>query len=135
MGWLGDFAMGLVSPITKIGTKLIDAKEKRDERKDRIAEATVVAQVKRIETYAAGDTSADLAAVNAMKFSWKDEYLTVIFSLPMLMTFIEAIYNGGKMEDGWIALSLAPNWYTWCLIGIVIATFGLRTWAARTRIK
>lgn len=133
MGWLGDFATGLVSPITAIGGKLIDAKSKRDERKDRIAEATVVAEISRIEAYAKGDASADLAAVNNMKFSWKDEYLTVVFSLPMLLTFAEAIYNGGKMEDGWKALAIAPDWYSWCLIGIVIATFGLRTWAARTR--
>ncbi len=56
--------------------------------------------------------------------SWKDEFWTVVWSIPVIMSFTP----GG--EDyalaGFEALALMPEWYTYTLMTIVLASFGIR---------
>lgn len=130
MNWLNIF-----KPIGDVVNKWQDGRQKKAERKDRILEAETVGRIAAISKYAEGDTNADLEAMKQMKFSWKDEYLTVVFTLPFLASFIPMPEVQAALKEGWLMIATAPEWYQWCLIGIVIATFGLRSWAVRTRLK
>ena len=57
--------------------------------------------------------------------SWKDEWLTVLFSIPLVMAFIP----GGivYVERGFAALEGMPEWYQYTLSIIVAASFGVRS--------
>ena len=135
MGWFADATSGILKPVADVVNKYQDGKHKKEERADRILEAECVGRIALINKYAEGDTNADLEAMRQMQYSWKDEYLTIVFTLPFLYSFADVIISGGTTAMAWKAVALAPQWYQWCLTGIVIATFGLRAWAARTRIK
>jgi hypothetical protein len=74
----------------------------------------------------------DTNAQQDMKTSWKDEYLTILFSVPLILSFIpstqEAILNGFE------TLNKTPDWYMMLVMGIVAAVFGLR-WLVSRKIK
>lgn len=66
----------------------------------------------------------DANAQQEMKNSWKDEYLVMLFSIPLILSFIpqtqEAILKGFE------TLEKTPDWYMFLVTGIVCGVFGLR---------
>ena len=56
--------------------------------------------------------------------SWTDEWLTVLFSIPLIMCFIPDLVP--YVELGFTALEKMPEWYRYYLGVIVAATFGVR---------
>ena len=126
-GWITD----IFKPLASIANKWQDGRQKQAERTDRIKEAECVGRIALLTKYADGDIDADLAAVNQMKNSWKDEYLTIAITFPFLYSFIDVIVSGGTVAAAWTAVGLAPTWYQWCFEGIIISTFGLRAMYAR----
>ena len=72
----------------------------------------------------AGEIEWDVEAMKASKDSWKDEYLTIIFSIPLLLCFIP--FTVEYVERGFAALAQTPDWYKYTLGLIVSATFSIR---------
>jgi len=68
----------------------------------------------------------DVEAMKGMAFSWKDEYLLLLFSIPLILSFIPGTVVW--VEDGFAVLDTLPMWYQWAITGMVAATFGIRTW-------
>ena len=62
----------------------------------------------------------------ASKDSWKDEYILLLWSIPLVLSF-----TGDDGVDvvmrGFEALEKAPNWYTMSLGIIVAASYGVRS--------
>tara|TARA_R100000458_G_scaffold6751_1_gene5378 strand:+ start:5334 stop:5663 length:330 start_codon:yes stop_codon:yes gene_type:complete len=57
--------------------------------------------------------------------SWKDEWLTILFSLPLVMCFIPSAVP--YVKNGFAALQEMPTWYQYMLSVIVAASFGVRS--------
>lgn len=56
--------------------------------------------------------------------SWKDEYLTIVLSIPLIMCFIPELTE--YVEAGFRALDGTPEWYQY-LVGVVVAaSFGIK---------
>ena len=75
----------------------------------------------------AAKSSADWEYVMARNSgsSWKDEYLVLLFSIPMILAFIP----GGEVyvNRGFDVLASMPDWYQYTLSIIVAASFGVRS--------
>lgn len=56
--------------------------------------------------------------------SWKDEWLTILFSIPLILAFIPAAVP--YVAQGFATLDLMPTWYKNGLGVIVAASFGVR---------
>ena len=58
--------------------------------------------------------------------SWKDEWLTILFSIPLVLVFFG---DTGRniVADGFTALETMPEWYQYTLGVIVAASFGVRS--------
>jgi hypothetical protein len=56
----------------------------------------------------------------------KDEYLLLLFSIPLILCFIPV--SVPWVTAGFAVLHTLPLWYQWAITGMVAATFGLRTW-------
>ena len=125
---IANIISGLVSPITNVVTKWQDGRQKKAERKDRIAEARCVGEITRLQKQADGDINYDIEAQRQMQYSWKDEYLMFVLSLPFIGNFIPVVQDYVKV--GWIYSAGAPQWYQWAFTGVICATFGLRGWKA-----
>lgn len=88
----------------------------------RIVEAKTQATIKRLEV---GQT-ADIAWENLSieKSGWKDEYLLILFSIPLVMCFVPGWDK--YVTAGFESLKGTPDWYQWA-IGIMVASaYGYR---------
>ena len=74
---------------------------------------------------ATGELDWDLAAMNATDNSLKDEWITLLFSIPLILAFC-GDWGNQIVQDGFAALSNMPDWYQYSLGGIVSASIGMR---------
>ncbi len=112
----------IVTLVSTIFSGWMGAKKVKAEGKAKIATAQVEAKILQIQNKA----TMDAAAAGDMRYTWKDEYLTLLISIPVIMSFVPglAVY----VERGFQVLSTTPEWYRYSFLGIIAATFGLRTW-------
>ena len=75
---------------------------------------------------ATGEIDWELAAIRATQSSWKDEWLTILFSLPLILCFC-GDWGRQIVTDGFIALQNMPDWYQISLGAIVASSFGIRS--------
>ena len=75
---------------------------------------------------ATGEIDWDLAAIQATQNSWKDEWITLLFSIPLILAFC-GDWGNDIVQRGFIALEAMPTWYQYSLGGIVSASIGMRS--------
>lgn len=68
----------------------------------------------------------EIQAANAGS-SWKDEFFTIIFSIPLILAFIPGAVP--YVQTGFAVLESMPDWYKAFLGAAVAASFGMRTLA------
>ena len=83
------------------------------------AEATIA------EKQATGEIDYDLAAAKQMQSSWRDEFFSLLFAIPMVLAFCgdwgrEIVFNGFE------ALQQMPTWYQVSLGALVASSVGMR---------
>ena len=119
-----QFIIGpIVSTLGALGKSWLETRKVKAEGAIKLAAAKVEARVKKEEAKA----NMDLSAMDGMQFSFKDEYLMILLTIPVIMCFIPGLAKYAL--DGFAILETTPEWYRWALTGMVAATFGLRTWA------
>ena len=74
---------------------------------------------------ATGEIDWDIAAMKATENSWKDEWITLLFSIPLILAFC-GDWGNQIVQDGFLALSNMLSWYQYSLGGIVSASIGMR---------
>ena len=78
-----------------------------------------------------GEREADIVSAEGMSNSVKDEYLTLVLTTPLIVIFYASVWGDpdmvSRVNDAFIAMSSLPEWYSWCVMGCVAATFGLRS--------
>lgn len=58
--------------------------------------------------------------------SWKDEYITVLVTIPIIMCFVPEL--APYAIEGFETLSTTPEWYQYTFIGVVSAAIGIKGW-------
>ena len=88
----------------------------------------VEAEAKATIMKSAATSEADWERVMAQgsQQSWKDEWLTILFSVPLVLSFCGE-WGRNITEQGFAALSVMPGWYQYTLGVIVAASFGIRS--------
>ena len=116
----------LIGPIAELaGTWLKGSVETSKAKTDaKVAHAKAEAIV--MQKKATGEIDWDLKMADASASSWKDEWLTVIFSVPLVLSFC-GDWGRTIVADGFAALSTMPDWYQYTLGVIVAASFGVRS--------
>lgn len=103
----------LLGPLGGIVTTWLEGKQK-------IQEATISKEV----TQLTNEANWDNIQAEASKSSWKDEWLTILISIPMILSFIPGM--GDVVREGFNTLNECPEWYQY-LIGVVFAaSFGIK---------
>ena len=77
-----------------------------------------------MEKQISGEIDWDVAAQKNSSGSWKDEWLTILFSIPLLLCFLP--FTVEYVERGFEALAMTPDWYKYTLGVIVSASFGIK---------
>jgi len=80
--------------------------------------------LKRAEQEKAHEIDWDVEMAKASGESWKDEWLTVVFSIPLIACFVPGLEHW--VLRGFEVLAQTPDWYVYALSVIVAASFGVR---------
>ena len=84
----------------------------------------IKAETELLNKQISGEVEWDIQAIKQAEGSWKDEYLTILFSIPLLLCFIP--FTVEYVERGFTALQQTPDWYKYTLGVIVSASFGIK---------
>ena len=115
----------LIGPIAEIAGTWMSGKveEKKAQAKTRVAKAEAEAMV--MQKKATGEIDWDLKMADASASSWKDEWLTILFSIPLILAFVPGMEE--VVSNGFLQLDRMPEWYQYSLGVIVAASFGVRS--------
>lgn len=110
MGWN---AIPIVGDLIEMGSTWLKGKNERLRVKEEAKAKVLQSQVEHKEAW-------ELTALQGA--GWKDEYLTVLISIPLIACFIP----GGAqwVVEGFDALQGTPDWYPSLLMVVFGATFG-----------
>ncbi len=119
----------LLGPVVELvktvaGGFLDSAKAKRD-LKAAQQQTKLAIELKR----AGADIDWDKQAMINAGNSWKDEYLLIIFSPPLVMAFVPGL--APYVLEGFRVLAETPDWYKGAIALMVAASFGMRAYAQR----
>jgi len=115
LGVAGDMVKGSIDVIkTKTETKKLLAQ----------------AEQEHIRKMAEGELEYAIQAQKSMGESWRDEWFTIILSIPLLIVFGAIFFNQpdwvAKLKEGFITLDELPDWYIWALMASIASSFGLK---------
>jgi hypothetical protein len=115
----------LIGPIAELAGTWMSGKveEKKAQAKTRVAKAEAEAIV--MQKKATGEIDWDLEMAKGSASSWKDEWLTILFSIPLVLAFIPGMEE--VVANGFARLNEMPEWYQYSLGVIVAASFGVRS--------
>lgn len=63
----------------------------------------------------------------SMDNSWKDEFIVLVFSLPIVITFLTPLFTEMTVAEAWENLAKAPEWYQTVISILVLVIFGLKS--------
>lgn len=111
-------------PVFQLGSLLINGVVDHFKGKQEIKKAKVESEIKVIQR--ASEHVQDWETIHAKgsQTSWKDEYWTIVLSIPAIMSFIPGLVE--YVEQGFTALNAMPEWYQYMLWIAIGASFGVR---------
>ena len=103
----------------------MDGKVEQTKAKANANVAKAKAEAAIMEKKATGEIDWDIEMARASSSSWKDEWLVILFSIPLILAFIPGMEN--VVQNGFEQLNKMPEWYQYSLGVIVAASFGVRS--------
>ncbi|MEK9955141.1 MAG: hypothetical protein VW577_07005 [Pelagibacteraceae bacterium] len=118
--------MVLAGALVKLATTFIQGRQHKSAAKAK-AEANIM--LKASDDVAAWER---IQAENSAN-SWKDEFLTVLLSIPLILCFIPGMV--GSVEAGFAALETMPDWYQIAISVVIGSSFGVKQIMKLTKTK
>lgn len=116
----------LIGPLTELAGGWLKGKADKQaaEAKLKLTEAEAKAKIMLSKETSVADWERIMA--QGSQTSWKDEWLTILFSIPLVLVFVG---DTGRdiVANGFAALETMPDWYQYTLGVIVAASFGVRS--------
>jgi hypothetical protein len=114
----------LIGPIASLAGTWLEGKVEKTKAETGAKVAKAKAEATIMEKKATGEIDWDLEMARGSHSSWKDEWLVILFSVPLVLSFIPGME--GVVASGFEQLEKMPDWYQYSLGVIVAASFGVR---------
>ena len=115
----------LIGPIANLAGTWLEGKVEKTKAETGAKVARAKAEATIMEKKATGELEWDLEMARGSQSSWKDEWLVIFFSVPLILAFIPGME--GVVANGFAQLEAMPQWYQYSLGIIVAASFGVRS--------
>ena len=115
----------LIGPIASIAGTWLEGRVEKTKAKVKADVARAEAEAVVMQKKATGEIDWDLKMADASVSSRKDEWLVILFSIPLILAFIPGMED--IVSRGFQQLEQMPEWYQYSLGGIVAASFGVRS--------
>jgi hypothetical protein len=101
-------------------------KQAKVESELRVTEAVTTSNIDLAKAGKMHDIDWSITQAKASTTSWKDEYWTIVVSIPAIMSFVPGM--SPYVVQGFDALSHTPEWYQQVLLIAIGAAFGVVAW-------
>ena len=115
----------LIGPIANIAGTSLEGRVEKTKAKVKADVAKAEAEAVVMQKKATGEIDWDLKMADASASSWKDEWLVILFSIPLILAFC-GDWGRQIVSEGFTALEAMPQYYQYTLGTIVAASFGTR---------
>ena len=113
----------ILGPIGAIASSWLDGRNEKIKADTKVKVARAEAEATVMQKKATGEIDWDITQAKASESSWKDEWLTVVFTLPLILLMFG---EEERVNNFFLALTNCPEWYQYLLGTIVAASFGFR---------
>ena len=113
----------ILGPVGSIASTWLEGRNEKIKANTKVKVARAEAEASVMEKKAPGEIEWDITQAKASEGSWKDEWLTVVFTLPLILLLFG---EEERVNNFFLALSNCPEWYQYMLGTIVAASFGFR---------
>ena len=116
----------LIGPLTELAGGWLKGKADAQaaDAKLKLTEAEAKAKIMLSKETSVADWERIMA--QGSQSSWKDEYLVILFSIPLILVFTGE-WGRTVVAEGFAALEVMPQWYQYTLGVIVSASFAVRS--------
>ena len=116
----------LIGPIANLASTFMEGRQQKSAAKAELQLTKTKAESELLNRKMTGEIDWDVEMAKASVTSWKDEWLTLLFSIPLVLAFCgewgrEIVFEGFK------ALEQMPQFYQYTLGVIVSASFATRS--------
>ena len=115
----------LIAPIANLAGTFLQGQLEKTKANNEVKVATAKAKAVVMQRQATGEIEWDIEAIKGSTSSWKDEWLTILFSIPLILAFVPGMED--VVSGGFLQLNSMPEWYQYSLGVIVAASFGVRS--------
>jgi hypothetical protein len=116
----------LLGPISSLAGTWLEGRVETAKAETGAKVAKAKAEATIMEKKACGEIDWDLKMADASAASWKDEWLTILFSIPLILAFCGE-WGRQIVSEGFAALEAMPEYYQYTLGVIVSASFATRS--------
>ena len=116
--------LNILGAVAGIAGNWVDGKVEETKAKAAVKVEKAKAEAEVHKKVAAGKIDWEANAIDATKGSWKDEYLTVVLTLPAILLFVPGLTD--YIREGFQVLETLPGWYQNLLYICVTASFGIK---------
>jgi len=116
----------LIGPITELAGGWLKGKANAQAAAANLKLVEAEAKATIMKSAATSEAEWEKIMAQGSQSSWKDEWLTILFSVPLVLCFTGE-WGRQTVSDGFAALETMPEWYQYTLGVIVAASFGVRS--------
>ena len=116
----------LIGPVSGLIGSWMDKKTEEQRGKSAVAKARAEAEAAVMVSAATSTADWEKLMAKGSQNSWKDEWLTILFSIPLILAFC-GDWGRQIVAEGFAALEAMPDYYQYTLGVIVSASFAVRS--------
>ena len=116
--------LNIFSAVAGIAGNWVDGKVEETKAKAAVKVEKAKAEAEVHKKIATGKVDWEANMADATKGSWKDEYLTVVLTIPAICVFIPGLTD--YVREGFVVLESLPAFYQNLLYICVTASFGIK---------
>ena len=114
----------LISPITQLAGTFLEGQVNKQKAKSKLALTEAEAKAKIMTTAAEHDSQWELIMAKNAGSSWRDEFVTIIVLIPVILAFIPGMEE--VVNHGFSVLSELPEWYTYLVYIVCLSALGIK---------
>jgi len=117
------FFNAILGPLGSIASSWLEGRNEKIKASTKVKVARAEAEAIVMQKKATGEIDWDIEMAKSSGESWKDEWLTIIFTAPLVLLMFG---EQERVTEFFVALENCPQWYQYLLGTIVAASFGFR---------
>lgn len=115
----------LIGPIASLAGAFLEGQVTKSKAKATLAQTEAEAKAEILKTAATHDSKWELIMAESTKSSIKDEVVTLVILVPVILCFIPGMED--VVKTGFQRLSELPDWYTYLLFLTCSAALGIKS--------